>query len=287
MSVRTLVSHALSSTLIAGRRCLLVRGDPTTTPLVIIGGTAQTIASWEPHIPTLLHKRNHGDILIYECIGQGSATADLSDVTLPTQAQQLQTTIQEAFSSSQQPVDIVGYSLGARIAMAYAVQEQNPVRKLHLTGVSATFSDTGYVALEAWKDLLHHDNLHGFAWSILQTTYSSSFLRKNSHRLATWVQFIVDTNSAAGLLAILEQTRSLEEWTPMAMAERIQPLGIDGRIVVGEFDHMAPPKEAQLLADAMGWDAVEVMAGCGHAAPTEEPRIWRKHLLDFLNDDVD
>jgi pimeloyl-ACP methyl ester carboxylesterase len=295
MSIRTLASRALSPTLIAGRRCLLIRrGDddksPSTTapaPLVIIGGTAQTIASWEPHIPTLLNKRkNIGDIMIYECIGQGSAPADLSDVTLPAQALQLKQTIDEAFPNAEnQQIDFVGYSLGARIAMAYAVQEY-PVRKMHLTGVSAATSDTGHVALEAWKDLLHHNNLHGFAWSILQTTYGASFLRKNSHRLATWVQFIVDTNSSQGLLAILEQTRSLEEWTAMAMAERMPP-DIDGRIVVGEFDHMAPPNKAQLLADAMGWgkNNVEVMSGCGHAVPTEEPLLWRKHLLDFLDDE--
>ena len=271
-------SHGLSPTLIAGRRCLLSLDNKSSRyPLVVVGGTAQTIASWEQHIPALSKNR---PFMIYECVGQGPAPAELTDVTLPFQASQLEMAISKAFPGHDK-VDLVGFSLGARIVMAYSVKYPSKVHKVHLTGVAAEPSEVGFVALEAWKDMLTNDNLQGFSWSILQATYSPSFLRKNVHRLPQWVKFISENNSPEGLLAILEQTRSLEDWSTMAMSKKMN--GIHGCLLVGELDHMAPYNQVQLLADNLGWTDVVVMKGCGHAVPSEEPRLWRKHVLDFHN----
>ena len=61
---------------INGRRCLLspaigrnkASDSPSSTPLILIGGTAQTITSWEHHVQSLSRNR---DVLVYECLGQG------------------------------------------------------------------------------------------------------------------------------------------------------------------------------------------------------------------------
>jgi len=55
-------------------------GQKTTnqnTPLVLIGGTAQSIGSWEHYLSSFSKKR---DVLVYECLGQGPAPQLSSDV---------------------------------------------------------------------------------------------------------------------------------------------------------------------------------------------------------------
>lgn len=246
-------------------------------PLILVGGTAQTIASWEPHTPGLSKNR---PFMVYECVGQGLTPADLSDVSLPLQASQMDSVIKLAFPHHEQ-VDLVGFSLGARICMAYSVQFPSKVRKLHVTGVAVEPSKAGSVALESWRDMLKLGNLHGFAWSILQATYSPSFLHKNVNRLSQWARFIADNNSAEGLLAILEQTRGCEDWSVLAMSKKMTRT--HGCLAVGEQDLMAPYDQALVLTGILGWTDPTVMEGCGHAAPSEEPRLWRQHVLDFLD----
>ena len=63
---------------IHGRRCQILKklnsaeADSSSNakiPLVLIGGTAQSIGSWEHQTHSLMRERDY--VLIYECIGQG------------------------------------------------------------------------------------------------------------------------------------------------------------------------------------------------------------------------
>lgn len=263
----------------------------TTTPsqplLVLMGGMAQTIASWEPHLPFLSGHRN---ILVYEGIGQGPDLGNVNDayvnVSLPFQADVLLETLnaidEEAYKEK---VDVVGFSLGGRIAMAMTTRHPQRIRRIHVTGVAADRSDAGHVAAMAWRDLLAAGNTQGFAWSILQTTYAPAFLLRHQNRLTQWTHFIANNNSPRGLSALMEQTYFSKDdlWTPLAMAKRIQqqqdPIG--GRLLVGELDQIAPCQETQLLASMLEWQ-FSTMKGCGHAVPTENARLWRKDVLNFL-----
>ena len=70
--------------IVCGQRCLWVPSSSTTRtgtgsdsnkpppPLVLVGGLAQTIASYESHLPLFSKER---DVLVYECRGQGIAPA--------------------------------------------------------------------------------------------------------------------------------------------------------------------------------------------------------------------
>jgi hypothetical protein len=169
--------------------------------------------------------------MVYECVGQGLTPADLTDVSLPFQATQLGNVLDTAFPDHDQ-VDLVGFSLGARICMAYSVLYPSRVRKLHITGVAAQAIEVGAVAIESWNDMLKSGNLQGFSWSALQVTFSPSFLMKNINRLSQWAKYTSENNSPQNLLAILEQTRALEDWSTLAMSKRTP--GIRGCLVVGE-----------------------------------------------------
>jgi pimeloyl-ACP methyl ester carboxylesterase len=64
------------------------------------------------------------------------------------------------------------------------------------------------------------------------------------------------------------------------MATRIKQ---KGRILVGQDDVMALSAETTTLASLLHWEPPLVIPGCGHAVPMEHARMWRKDVLEFLD----
>ena len=305
---------------VAGRRCLLVQAQKDTLypPIILMGGMAQTISSWEHHLPSLSRNRQ---VLIYECIGQGLPIPNCRDdcgngnnrdtmyfnVSLPFQAESLMKTLDAMDGMLLRPnngnlVDIVGFSFGARVAMAAACLYPNRIRKMHLTGIATDRSNYGHLAVSSWKDCLKVSNaipmrennddgsfgLRPFAWSILLATYSSEFLRKSN--CERFVQHICDTNHPPGLLALFEQAEindTNDPWHVQNMAKTLRNTVSSppqGHICVGELDQMAPVEHVEELCSILKWEKeLSIIANCAHAVGMEAPRNWRESVLKFLD----
>ena len=148
--------------IVHGQRCLYVPCPTTTSnnnnplPMVLIGGLGQTISSYIPHLPTLAKDRS---VLVYECRGQGRMEPPepedyYNNVTIPFQAERLLETINTVLGEECK-FHLVGFSLGARVAMAAAcLDSDNRIQGLVLTGVATQPSLEAKVAMFAWKQLL-------------------------------------------------------------------------------------------------------------------------------------
>jgi pimeloyl-ACP methyl ester carboxylesterase len=278
--VRCLVSSS-ETRIIRGQRCLLVgpAQEELHPTLVLLSGMAQSLKSWDHHLPSLSKNRK---VIIYECLGQGSSNSNLGNVSLPFQAEQLLQTLEDL---DPDPIDLVGFSFGGRVGMATACLQPKRIRKLHLTGVAADRSDYGHLAIEAWKDSIQSDNsLRSFAWSVLMATYSSKFLRNQP--IQRYLDHICQTNSPEGIFALLEQaevTDMDDPWHVVNMADRLDK-SIPGKLCVGGLDQMAPQNYAQQLCQILGWSEPSVIPDCGHAVGLEAARAWRNDVLSFLDE---
>ncbi|KAL7539944.1 hypothetical protein ACHAXR_009732 [Thalassiosira sp. AJA248-18] len=171
---------------IAGRRALLLHPQPSPNkpniiPLVILGGMAQSISSWEFHLPYL---SRHRSVLIYEALGQGPPPPDevcsidgrevtleryYDNVSLERQGKDFWNVVDEAFfapgsyyyeqnelgnDATSEKVDVAGFSFGGRVAMAAASLKPNRIRRLHLTGVGAERDAFASVILASWNEIL-------------------------------------------------------------------------------------------------------------------------------------
>eukprot|EP00563_Minutocellus_polymorphus_P015368 CAMPEP_0181057778 /NCGR_PEP_ID=MMETSP1070-20121207/20437_1 /TAXON_ID=265543 /ORGANISM="Minutocellus polymorphus, Strain NH13" /LENGTH=271 /DNA_ID=CAMNT_0023137225 /DNA_START=420 /DNA_END=1235 /DNA_ORIENTATION=+ len=271
------------------------------------------MSSWEHQVPGLSKDR---DVLIYECLGQGPvpadrATHDFSNVTLPYQAEALASVVEAAYDSGLfhvRHIDVAGFSLGGRIALATASVHPHLFRRLHITGVGAARDDYAKVMLASWKDILSQEirqqggengetALRAFGWSTILATYSHDFVAAmGAKRIRTWVDGIANQNTLDGIAALLEQTHGemeIDEWSPLSMARRISQsqgniMEIDrlkGKLVVGGNDRMATPAEVERLGKELSWEVLILAASAGHAVPMECAREWRTDLLDFLSGD--
>jgi pimeloyl-ACP methyl ester carboxylesterase len=308
-TLQTLVTCALTPTVvtpitIAGVRCLVApytsltsskdandldapQSQQSQPPLIILPGMAQSLSMYEAHAVSVSRTRS---CLVVEPLGLGiecGLSRDF-DVSLPAQAAAVMTCAESAFPDSS-IFSIAGFSLGGRIAMATACLYPDAIDCLHLTGVAWERSDRGKVALTAWKNLLENDNLRGFAWSAVQTTYAAPFLLKNQDRLVDWIDTVVSSQTTTGLAAIMEQTHPVDNisdpWSvpSMAVTLRALPVPIKGSLLIGADDNIVSVAACQQLAEALQWAApVTVVPDAGHCVPMEAPRVWRQHLLDSL-----
>ena len=144
------------------------------------------------------------------------------DVSLSTQSKELQSILQSTFPTCTQ-FDIIGFSLGARIALSTIASFPSLIRKAHLTGVGIERSDYAKVVISSWKDMLQESgsssvssssslsssspSLRAFAWSIIIATKSKEILSTSGpNKIRSWVDHICETNNPRGLLSLLEQT---------------------------------------------------------------------------------
>ncbi len=283
-------------------------------PLVLLGGIAQTKASWDHHLVSLARNRR---VLVYECLGQGDHTIPTDaevDASLPAQGKLLLETLKEILidDSDQKELvsaDIAGFSFGGRVAMATTCLQKGlcdnndygvRIRRLHLTGVGGDRSDFGHLAMQSFPDIIRSDpSLRSFAWSILLATYSSSYLRSLPEKtLERFLDHISSSNKSEGLLAILEQAEvsdTDDPWHVVNMADRLAEESKSqsnqnktvGQLCVGEFDKMAPIGSVEDLGKKTNWIAqkIDILSDCGHAVVLEKPREWRESVLSFLDDD--
>lgn len=255
--------------------------------LVLVPGFAQSLSSWEAHAQYFCSKLNR-NVLVVQPQGMGTDfDGETNDVSLARQAMCLWEAVDDA-TCRNSVVDLAGFSLGGRIAMAAASAQPLRVRRMHLTGVGHARNEFGRVQLAAWKDLLQQDNsdLRAIGWSAMLACYSAKFLDRKRDKLQAWASRLTNEHTAGGLRAILEQAHPDSAENPYSVQQMAKKLrgNVHGRLCVGEIDRMAPVDRVRALAEALAWDVPTVVPHAGHAVHDESPSSWRRHVLTYLQD---
>lgn len=232
------------------------------------------------------------------------------NVTLAKQAQELESILCKTFPKCAN-FDIIAFSLGARIALATVALFPTLIRKAALTGVGLDRSPYAKIVIYSWKDMLlsaaadsddHSSSLKAFAWSIIMTTYSQSFLGLHGpQRIVSWVDHICDNNNQVGILKLLEQTHG-DPIMPTSctnemlwIVDRVKKNYVDlshdmetkFQFHIGEHDALSTVEQASELntlinRDESSREDIVIYKACGHAVMNEDGRSWRKNVLDYL-----
>ena len=131
-------------------------------PLLLIHGFTGSAASWAAQLPTLT--RDHR-VLAIELLGHGGTDRPPAERHLiELQAADLAYILGWLGAV---PADVLGYSLGARVALRLAVDARGSVRRLILESPSAGIADPASraarrVADQRWVDQLQGGDMDGF-----------------------------------------------------------------------------------------------------------------------------
>jgi pimeloyl-ACP methyl ester carboxylesterase len=259
-------------------------------PIVLLGGTAQTLNSMLMHHAPF---SKHRDILHYECRGQGvTTTLSLQDCSLKQHVEDFNDVMSamqsEGLFERNQTVDIVGFSFGGRLALAIAANSPDHIRKIVATGAPADRRAMGRVILRSWLSTLQAGNLKDFMWQSMFAGHSASFLSKHESKLEEWVNSAVGQNRCEAILALVRDTHTDDidnPWHTLSLAQKASNNGLspnNALFISGQEDLLAVSAQCKILSQIGGWTCMEV-PGAAHAVPVEKPEEWRDIVLSFLS----
>lgn len=230
-----------------------------TRTLVFLHGFTNTGASWEPVVAALPERYR---ALTPDIRGHGAA-GDVRPVSL-------EAVITDVAALADGALEVVGYSMGGRLALHMASTLPGRVRRLVLIGVSPGLADADERAArraadEALANEVETMTIERFAERWAQTPVLAG--QPPEVAAAATTQRL--RNSPAGLASAL---RGLGTGALPSLWGRLGEITIPVELVVGERD----PKfraTAERMADALPHATVRVVPDAGHAVHIEQPGV--------------
>jgi 2-succinyl-6-hydroxy-2,4-cyclohexadiene-1-carboxylate synthase len=208
--------------------------------------------------------------------GRNAATQLPSDYSLDS-------TLSDVEDSGDWPADLVGYSMGGRLALHFAARRPDAVRRLVLESASPglEIQEERRIRRESDDELariIECEGVEAFIdmWERLplfetQVTADEAVrARLRAGRLQ---------NSTEGLAGAL---RGLGSGALPSLWEALSDLHVPTLIIVGELDRkfvLTGERMAEALPDAR----LVVVAGAGHAVHLERPDAWLEAVTGFLS----
>ena len=246
-------------------------------PLLLLHGFTGSGATWTPHLPVLGRDRR---TITVDLLGHGESDAPPSvRHAVELQAADLAAILHRLDAA---PADVIGYSLGARVALRLAIDSPGVVDRLILESPTAGIADSQERATRRdsdrrWVDQLESGDLDGFArdWAVQPIFANHARLSPEARaRLASQRR----ANRPEGLTGSL---LGAGQGVMAPMHDRLRDIHAPTLVISGRLDPRGTERAAEVAAgipDA----AHEIVADAGHAPHVESPDEFRALVLDFL-----
>lgn len=247
------------------------RIDGSGQGLVLVSGTGGNLQSNWDHL--IDHLAPHRTVVRVDYSGSGETRDNHGILSVEILAGQV---VAAAKASGAVPFDLVGYSLGASVAIYIAAKFPELVRSLVLLAGFASGKETRLaLQSELWLDLIRLDP-RAFARVVLLTGFSPAFLSKlGDEQIGEWVEAICTVNRWDGITRQIDLDRRLDV---SAQAQRIDR----PTLVIGcTQDQMVPIEHSRALAAAIP-GARYAELDSGHLAPFERPDEFVRMVLNFI-----
>jgi 2-succinyl-6-hydroxy-2,4-cyclohexadiene-1-carboxylate synthase len=248
-------------------------------PLLLLHGFTGRGTSWGEHATALARAFR---VIVVDLPGHGrSGTADPSRMTVERTADDLAAILER---SGAVLAGVLGYSLGARIALRLAVAHPEAVDRLVLESPTAGIADPAEGAArraadEALAGRIERDGIAGFVteWERSPVFASHAALapalvaRQRAIRLA---------GDPRGLAASL---RGSGQGAMVPLHDRLAGIRIPTLVIAGALDDRGRPR-AEAVAAGIPGARLAIIDGAGHAPHLETPRVFRRLATEFLQE---
>jgi 2-succinyl-6-hydroxy-2,4-cyclohexadiene-1-carboxylate synthase len=245
--------------------------------LLLLHGFTGSGANWAPMLPAL---RRQATTIQVDLLGHGrsDSPADPARHAVERQAADLGEIVRSVAAG---PVDVLGYSFGARIALTLALAEPSVVRRLILESPSAGIAEQAErEARRRADDLLaeaiERDGIEAFVdhWEDL-ALFASHYALPASTRLRLHGSRL--RNNPAGLAASL---RGAGQGVMMPLHYRIGEIHAPTLVICGEVDPARA--RAEFVAAHIPGASLAVIPAAGHTPHLESPARFRAAAVHFL-----
>ena len=249
----------------------------TGKALLMIHGFMGSRRTWRPHLAPL---RRVGRTITVDLLGHGASEAphDPDRYRLESQAADIAELL-EAVAGGRAAV--LGYSLGARIALQLALDYPGVVDRLILEGPSAGVFDPAERAIrraadDDLADDLERDGIGRFVdgWQA-QPLFASQTYLPDSIRARLRAERVA--NDPFGLAASL---RGAGQGAMSSLHGRLGEVKAATLVISGSLDPARPRSE--VVAAGIPVASMAVVEGAGHAVHLEAPARFRDLVIGFL-----
>jgi 2-succinyl-6-hydroxy-2,4-cyclohexadiene-1-carboxylate synthase len=257
---------------------LEVRDQGHGPPLLLLHGFTGTSATWHGVVAACQDQRR---VLTPDLLGHGGSDAprDPTSYGLELQADTLVVLLGRLGAV---PAEVVGYSMGARLALVLALRHPEAVARLAIESPSAGIGDpdaraSRRAADEALAETLEHHGIEAFAtaWE-RQPLFASQVELAETERARLHAER--RTHDPRGLAASL---RGAGQGTMSPLHDRLGEISIPTLVVAGELDAVGV-RRASRIAAAIPAARLEVIARAGHTPHLEQPGAFIDRLVSFL-----
>lgn len=176
----------------------------------------------------------------------------------------------------EQPVHLVGFSLGGYIAALTAIE--NPQRVASLTVIANTCNVLPEAELQARKltlKLIKNKQYGGMTSKLISKLFHTDNAQ-NSEYQNTIKQMEQDLGSA--VLAVQYQATQARKNLLPALAKAKFPINF----ITGEQDHLFSPDTLNSMKKSVPNSCTQIIAGAGHMLSIEQPALLAQFLADKI-----
>jgi 2-succinyl-6-hydroxy-2,4-cyclohexadiene-1-carboxylate synthase len=249
------------------------------TPLLLVHGFTGSVAAWDGQAATFGGLR----VIAVDLPGHGRThLADPELATVERTAADLAVLLHDLDAA---PADVLGYSLGARIALRLAVAHPEAVSRLVLESPSAGMADPAERAARRMADelLAQRIEAEGIAafvdeWERNPVFASHAALPPERARHLRAMRLASDPAGLAASLRGAGQGRM--EPLHGRLAEVVAPT----LVITGALDAIGRPR-AEEVAAGIATARLAVIDGAGHTPHEEQPEAFARLVPAFLQED--
>jgi len=255
------------------------RGNPA---LLLLHGFTGTGSIWAAFAAGL---RRHGFRTIAPDLpghGRSSMAGETASASVERTADDLARHLTRGAAA---PAGVVGYSLGARVALRLAIAHPEVVSGLVLESPSAGIADDAEREARRRADDqlaadIVRDGLEAFIDRWEQSPIFATHQRLNPRVARAQREFRL-RNTAEGLALSL---RSAGQGSMQPLHDRLGEIYVPTLVITGALDPARP--RAELVAAGIPDARLAVVSGAGHTPHLERPDAFRRLVIDFLLEDA-
>lgn len=264
------------------RLYVMLVGDERARPLLLLHGFTGSVETWAPFLPAFALQFR---VIAVDLLGHGRSDApeDPERYRMERCVEDLLALL-DAYGIAQ--ADVLGYSMGGRVALCLAVAAAERVRALVLESASPGIEDSDErraraAADDALAEQIERDGLEVFvaAWE-QQPLFATQARLPEAVRARLRIQRLHQRP-----LGLANSLRGMGVGRQEPLWQRLAELSMPVLVITGALDEKYC-SIGQRMTACLPRARLEIVPAAGHAVHLEQPEAFIQCVLDFLSGGV-